>query len=65
MEQVVAAPGAEVRSDLDLAVTQAELGVDPAIGNDLRLDCSSSQQRCKQRWTDPAKAECICHRSRP
>ena len=45
VEQVVAAPAAEVRADLDLAALQADLGADRAIGDDLRLDWSSSQQR--------------------
>ena len=50
VEQVVAAPGAEVRVDLDLAAAQADLGTDRTIGDDLRLDRSSGQQRRDQRW---------------
>jgi hypothetical protein len=53
VEQVVATSGAEVRADLDLAAVQADLGVDRAIGDDLRLDRSSYHQRREQRWTKP------------
>ena len=53
VEQVVAAPGAEVRADLDLAAGQADLGADRAVGDDLRLDRSGGQQRREQRWAKP------------
>jgi hypothetical protein len=54
VEQVVAAPGAEISADLDLAAAQADLGADRAVGDDLRLDRFRHQHRCEQRWTKPA-----------
>jgi hypothetical protein len=53
MEQVVAAPAAEVRADLDLAAAQADLRADRAIGDDLRLNRPGGQNRYEQRWAKP------------